>query len=405
MIIIVGSGLAGFITGVVPVKQGIPVTILEKMDRFGGNSIKASSGINLVNSQLQNRLGIKDSVEQFLEDTVKSCESEKNSEYDLTLVKLLATYSSKVEELWNDIGVEFDQVTMCGGHSVARTHRNSKQVGIGYYLIKSAHDYFLKLGGNIIYNATVNQLVVDNFRVVGVKTLSGEIYYGDKVVLATGGYERSLKYLSVYNKDVLGKPTTAGSHCLGDGLDIATSIGANLVGMNHIQLHPTGIVDPKDEDNMTKFLAPEAIRAVGGKLYSMDNVHLGHELETRDKVTSIIEKQPDAKAKLVLDKEASSKIQNVVNFYKGRGLAFTEQNDKLITFIVTPVIHYTMGGLQINGNGQVINHNGNIIDGLYAVGEVTGGVHGSNRLAGNSLLECCVFGIIVGMYKDNNRKN
>jgi succinate dehydrogenase/fumarate reductase flavoprotein subunit len=392
-IIVIGAGLAGFISGITALKRGYQVVILEKMSRFGGNSIKASSGINLIDSQVQRDLDISDSVNAFLSDTFRSAQKSPDSEWNPELVQLLALHSPQVEQLLKEIGVELNQVTQCGGHRVARTHTNKSQPGIGFYLVKHAHDYFVKLGGSIKYSTEAYRLITEEDQVIGVETNTGDIYNGS-VIIATGGYERSLVHLNKYNSDLIGRPTTAGAHCTGDGLKLGTEIGADLIGMYHLQVHPTGIIDPADPDNLTKFLAPEALRGVGGKLYSLDDQPLGSELETRDVVTAMIEQQPLHQAKLVLDQDARYQIETTVSFYQSKGLCTVE--DGKTTFIVTPVIHYTMGGLRINEKAQVIRAEGSVIEGLYAVGEVTGGVHGSNRLAGNSLLECCVFGIIAG---------
>jgi FAD-dependent fumarate reductase len=401
-VLIIGSGLAGLITGLIARKNNKDVIIFEKTDKFGGNSIRASSGINLIKSNIQTLNNINDTSEIFIRDTLHSSLGYNyDGEFNIELIELLAEYSPDVEKLLTESGIVLDQVILCGGHSVPRTHSNKSNPGFGYYLTKKILDNYINLKGRILYNSNVTKLITDD-DVIGIELEGGDIYYG-KVIIATGGYERSKKFLPC---SLMNIPTTAGPHCTGDGISMALSVGGITIGMNHIQLHPTGIIDPNNWNSGKKqiemFLAPEVLRGVGGKLYTLDNKYLGHELDTRDKLTKIIQKKSNGIAKLVLDNDSQSKIPELIKFYKKRGLCIESTDSDYIEsinpiiFMVTPVIHYTMGGLCINTDAQVLNVNNKPIGGLYAVGEVTGGIHGANRLAGNSLLECCVFGIIAG---------
>jgi predicted heme/steroid binding protein len=240
--------------------------------------------------------------------------------------------------------------------------------------------------------------------------------------------------------DLISLPTTNGDHCTGDGIKIATAIGANTVDMEAIQVHPTGLVHPDEPDSKLKFLAAEALRGVGGILIDANGRRFCDDLGKRDYVTGCMwnNKGP---FRLVLNSKAASEIEWHCKHYLGRGLmkqyksgadlakemgipasqleeefkrynSIAEKNndpfgkkyfhnlplvlnDVYHVAIVTPVVHYTMGGLQINGSSEVLGAKGPI-PGLYCVGEAMGGVHGKNRLGGNSLLDCVCFGRVAG---------
>jgi flavocytochrome c len=284
----------------------------------------------------------------------------------------------------------------------------------------------------------------------------------DHVILATGGFasDRSHgSYLEQYRPELLSMPATAGPFSTGDGITLATSLGAGLRDMEKVQIHPTGWVDPADPNNPNKVLAAELLRGVGGILINKEGKRFCNELGTRayiaDKMMShdahyAETKQWDPKAPvptfyLVLSASAAKKGHTHVDLYSHKALlqkvegviALAEAMDiskmTLVTTLqnyqrnandgvdefgktlfrgvpiddlsnesfyvgkVIPVLHYCMGGITIDTEGNVLSKHGEIIPGLYGAGEVTGGVHaGNNRLGGNSLLECAVFGSIVG---------
>jgi len=221
---------------------------------------------------------------------------------------------------------------------------------------------------------------------------------------------------------------------------MSTAIGANPVDMKNVQVHPTGLVDPNEPDAKVKFLAAEALRGVGGLLLNADGKRFCDELGTRDYVTGEMWKGKGP-FRLVLNAAGSKDIEWHCKHYVGRGLMkkfanggelakdmglpksvieetfkqyndiatkkndpfgkkfFThlpfDINDEFNVAIVTPVVHYCMGGLEVQADASVVGKNGNIV-GLYAAGEVMGGVHGVNRLGGSSLLDCVVFGRVAG---------
>lgn len=303
----------------------------------------------------------------------------------------------------------------------------------------------------VITKARVNKLLTgEQGEIIGVEyeKLGGdggsEVVYGSTVILATGGYAADFSkdgILAKFRPDLLGYSTTNGDHCTGDGIKIASAIGADAVDLEYVQVHPTGLVNPKDPNAKVKFLAAEALRGVGGLLLDGHGKRFCNDLGTRDYVSGMMEKN-EGPFRLVLNHAASSEIMWHCKHYQGRGLmkhfnsgdelareigvspsvlrkTFEEYNeasrtgkdkyglkyflkdgykmdDEFYVAVVCPVVHYCMGGLKISVDAEVLDKQGRAIPGLYCTGELCGGVHGKNRLGGSSLLDCVVFGRVSG---------
>merc|ERR1719253_272816 len=289
------------------------------------------------------------------------------------------------------------------------------------------------------------------------------------VILCSGGYGADFSansLLAQYRPDLLHLPTSNGEHCTGDGIKMGVAVGGKTVDLEWVQVHPTGLVNPKDPDAKVKFLAAEALRGVGGLVLDAAGKRFANELGRRDYVTGEMWKNKPP-FRLCLNKAASDEIIWHCKHYTGRGVmkyyasgndlakdmgidvnVLVKTHDEHFTAakktekdpdggpypaypsgkswdeasgktgsgkkfyhniidgsqvktqpfyvaIITPVIHYCMGGLEIDAEGAVIGNKGKI-KGLYCAGEVAGGVHGNNRLGGNSLLDCVVFGRVTG---------
>ena len=452
-VVIVGSGLAGLAAANQLVNEyKMPIVILEKATSIGGNSIKASSGINgaLTDTQLANN--IQDSPEQFLEDTIKSARGKGDQ---LLMEKLTSESRSAIDWLQREFALQLDLVAQLGGHSAPRTHRSSGNMPPGFEIVSTLSTRLTKISarkpelvkfimGSKVFDVQVN----DNGQVIAV------LYFDSKgkqhsiatnnVIFATGGFGYSKEMLEKYAPDLIHLPTTNSEQTTGDGQLILERLGAGLMDMNQIQVHPTGFIDPKDRTNNWKLLAAEALRGLGGILLNpTTGLRFVNELDTRDAVTEAIQEQcpkNDNRALMVLSRKVHNAYKNNMNFYLSKNLLkkmklsefVTEYNlpiskeelaQHLISYStdatdalgrthiinnfsdtinedseifvgeVTPVVHFTMGGAKINENAQVLKADGSIVaTGLYAAGEVSYGVHGTNRLGGSSLLECVIFG-------------
>jgi flavocytochrome c len=466
-IIIVGAGLAGVTAtyeSYLKSKGKLKIVLLEKQKNFGGNSAKATSGINILNSPLQKAQNVKDTYDLFFSDTMKSGKGRSVPD----LVSTLVEDSVSVFNFFTDIKADLSKLGLLGGHSVPRTCRPTNAT-VGYHLTSVVYKTLLNLTGVIFSsNSTVVELIYNpKIRTVqGVKVIINgkeKILKSKTVILTCGGFGHDFdsqdSLLKEYVPNIMKFPTTNGPQTTGMGVKIARNIGADLVDMDQVQIHPTGYVDYKDRFSKNKILAPELLRGVGGILINQKGERFCNELGTRDYVTEKIIKNCEKiqnkfnidqyESFLILNENAAQKFGTNINFYIKKGLFkkynnfedfaqinkidFKNLKNTIVSYnefaksnkpdqfgkivypekfnleqpiyvaVISPVIHYCMGGIKINKETEVITtvvttrkkkkkKNTFIINGLFAAGEVTGGVHGGNRLGGNSLLECAVFG-------------
>ncbi|KAJ3205334.1 hypothetical protein HDU67_008919 [Dinochytrium kinnereticum] len=460
-IVVVGGGLAGLSAAIEAYRSGASVTLLEKEQRLGGNSAKATSGMNASPSHHQAAKGIHDSVEAFGDDTVKSGKNVS----DTRLVHVLTESSLDALKWIESFGITLNAVSQCGGHSTPRTHREApradgKVAAVGWDVIKALQGYVAatneggKQGIHVVTGAKVDKLVGDISGVSGVRfTVDDKCQEmpANAVILASGGFanDRTDTSLILQHAPQLSKlATTNGPWATGDGLKMGLKLGAFAVDMDKVQIHPTGFVDPKDPSNSVKFLAPESLRAYGGILIDpITSRRFTNELNTRDAVSKAMMEAGREFYFLILNEDMVEGFDPAaIKFYASRGLirrfadaelmcdgcgmekgiieeeidgyrekakngidefgktlfpGTFERSKEFYVAKVTPVIHYTMGGLKINERAEIQRpgsepNTTETIPHLYGAGEVTGGVHGANRLAGNSLLECVVFGRIAG---------
>jgi flavocytochrome c len=302
----------------------------------------------------------------------------------------------------------------------------------------------------IIKKARVTGLNKEGNKITGVKyEFGGESCdLEGPVVLATGGYAADFTETSLLKKwrpDTFDLASTNGTHATGDGQKMVMAIGGNGIDMDKVQVHPTGLVDPKDPGSKWKFLAAEALRGEGGLLLNADGNRFCDELGHRDYVSGEMWKEKDKgkfPIRLILNSKASKVLDFHTRHYSGRGLmkkmtgkelakeigctpqhlqsTFDAYNDiadgkkkdpygkkffhngpvnvddDFHVAVMEPVLHFTMGGIEINDKSEVLNSEGKTFEGLYACGELAGGVHGANRLGGSSLLGCVVYGRVAG---------
>ncbi|KAI9492057.1 FAD binding domain-containing protein [Zychaea mexicana] len=470
-ILIIGGGLAGLSATVeaATLEPSVKVILVDKEANIGGNSAKATSGINAMTEP-------GDSLDAFERDTLASGGGLSNPDLVHKLVheseEALAWL--KLQDPTLDLGV----VSQCGGHTHPRTHRcppapDGRPVPVGFRTITALKDRIAQLSNVQVWTSTrVANIYPEEKRVRLVK--EGETLDLDvsAVVLTSGGFagqtqelqqpEGTKTLLSEYAPQLLNTATTNGPWANGDGVRLGLAAGAATKDMEHIQVHPSGFVDPNNPNSGSKFLAPEALRAYGAVMLNADGHRFADELSRRDVLTkSIFEANsrgrghlpPDyASCYLVLTEPMIEQFgKATASFYAKKGLFVqcngldevaayiqvdpTQLKDEFTRYdmhvverkndtsvkaapdafgktvfpnpitsdgtywvgIITPCVHYTMGGLAINSEAAVMSSKtNNPIPGLFAAGEVTSGVHGRNRLAGNSLLECVVYGRTAG---------
>ena len=442
-VIVVGSGLAGLSAAHAALTAGASVHVLERAQRPGGNSIKASSGINGAGTLAQAVRGIVDT--SFYADTVKSAGARfQDTQVDrAALVKKLVDESASAVAWLSSLGVDLSIVAPLGGHSVPRTHRGPGKPP-GAAIISTLLETLGKDDKfTLSTGASVTRLLTSNNRVTGVEyTRDGATHTEQgNVVVAAGGFAGDADgLLARYRPDLAGLPSTneanpASHHLL-------SFVNARLVDMDSVQVHPTGFVDPADPGKKVKFLAGEMLRGEGGILLR-DGQRFVNELETRENVSRVIMEAPEAEVAkqwdvtLLLDPGAAAAARSHLGFYEWKGLMrrvkLSSLNPESVATVkayaaqvasnsrdpfgrpsygqwtltpddtaadvwigkVTPITHFTMGGAAIDTHARILSDEG-VVQGLYAAGEITGGIHGDNRLGGSSLLECVVYGRTAG---------
>lgn len=442
-IVIIGSGGAGLSAAVEAYENGAKkVVILEKMPIVGGNTNRATGGLNAAGTPQQEKAGIKDSVNLMIEDTMKGGYDKNDPE----LVKVLATNAKESVVFLTELGADLSDVGRLAGASVNRTHRPAGGAAVGAEIVatlkKAIEDRKIEVK---LWN-TATEVIVDKEGVVsGVKATDKEgkeyTINSKAVVIAAGGFGANEEMVVKYDAKLKGFITTNHAGATGDGIALGTKTGAGVVDMKEIQAHPT-VVPGK------AIMVTEAVRGNGAILINKDGKRFVNELFTRDVVSEAILEQKDKVAylffddgmreslkateeyfnmdlvteasnvseladKLKMDKtvlEATVKTYNGAvaakkdNEFKREDMPIQLNKGKVYAIEVAPAIHHTMGGLVINTKAEVLNAKGQPIVGLYAAGEVTGGVHGGNRLGGNALADIITFGRIAGKNSSDSIK-
>ena len=440
-IVIAGAGGAGMTAAITAAQAGKKVIILEKGAVSGGNSSYATGGMNAADTHYQAEQGIEDSADLYYADTMKGGHDINNPD----LVRTLADNSSAAIDWLDSIGAPLSNVGQAGGASAMRQHRpvndEGKILSVGTYLVEHLTAKCEELGIEIIYGAKVDRVLVDQGKAVGLHatgTTDGNsiTVKADSVIIATGGFGSNPDMITKYRPDLEGYVSTNAPTITGDLIPLLEDIGADFVDLEQIQVHPT--VVQKDGA-----LISESLRGDGAILLNKYGKRFCDEMNTRDVVSAHISEQDDSYAWLIADQKMADE-STVVEKYHSKGYmvqcdtladlakligceestleetfskwqaAVAAQKDdefehEAITSVVTdlshapyyavqiaPGIHHCMGGVKINTNAEVIDVDGNVIDNLYAAGEVCGGVHGGNRLGGNAVADFVVFGRIAG---------
>ena len=481
-VVVVGAGGAGMTAAITAAGEGKSVVILESQSMVGGNSVRATGGMNAGKTvyQDENEFGESAGVEKTLKtaaekyadnETITALAktvSEQWAAYqanptgyfdsvelmeldtmiggkginDPELVETLCANSADAIDWLDEHGITLHNVSSFGGASVKRIHRpvnaEGKTVSVGSYMIPLLQENCEKAGVKMMLDTTATEILTDaNGAAVGVKATgaSGETVTvnAKAVVLATGGFGANLDMVVKYKPELKGFMTTNAPGIQGQGIEMAQAIGAATVDMDQIQIHPT-------VEANTAALITEGLRGDGAVLINAEGKRFIDEVGTRDVVSAAEIAQTGSYSWLVVDQamvDASSVIQGYIKkgytvtgetyeeLGKAMGVdaaAFAETMDKWNGYVeakndpdfgrtsfanplntapyyavkVTAGVHHTMGGLKINANTEVLNEKGEVIPGLFAAGEVTGGVHGANRLGGNAVADFTVFGRIAG---------
>ena len=420
-IVVIGAGGAGMAAAVQAHDNGIKkVVIIEKMPMVGGNTIRATGGINAAETPQQAKLGIKDSIEQMYKDTMKGGHNRNNPE----LVKVLCENSNDAVQWLIKLGGNFNDVGFMGGATNKRCHRPTGGAAVGPEVVKTLYNAVEARKIDLRTDSQVVDLIVKNGAVAGVKVKDedGKVYEIDSkaVVNAAGGFAGNNAMVSKIIPRLKGFATTNHPGATGDGLLLSEKVKAAFVDMDQIQTHPTVV-------ETTGVMVTEAVRGNGAVLINKEGKRFFDELNTRDAVSAAILKQttghaiegyikmpgmviqgkdldevaknmgvPAANLKATMAQYAKDQAAGKDSCCGRTKMERPLNKAPYYAILVTPAVHHTMGGVKINTKAEVINVDGKVIPGYFAAGEVTGGVHGGNRLGGNAQADIIVFGLIAG---------
>ena len=479
-VVVVGAGGAGMTAAISAAADGLKVVVVESQAMVGGNSVRATGGMNAAKTPLQDKNTFGESA--GVEKTLAAAEGYADNE---TITALAATVSEQWEAykanpegyfdsvelmeldtmiggkginnpelvktlcsntadsiVWLDsVGASLTSVGAFGGASVKRIHRpvneEGKTLSVGAYIVPILEKNLQDAGVEIILNTTVDTILTDaNGAACGVSGVANDgsklTVNADAVILTTGGFGANLDMVVSYKPELAGFMTTNASGIQGQGIKMAEALGAATVDMNQIQIHPT-------VEANTAALITEGLRGDGAILVNAEGKRFFDEVSTRDKVSAAEIAQPGSYSYLIVD-QAMVDASNVIQGYIKKGFttqgetyeelakalgmdeaAFAETMNTWNGYVeakndpefgrtsfanplntapyyaikVTAGVHHTMGGLKINPAAEVLTEDGSAIAGLFAAGEVTGGVHGANRLGGNAVADFVVFGRIA----------
>ncbi|MEI2604607.1 flavocytochrome c [Erwinia aphidicola] len=441
-VVVVGSGGAGLAAAIQASEAGAHVVIIEKMPTIGGNTIKASVGMNAAETRFQKLKGIEDSKELFYEETLKGGKFKNNP----ALLREFVDLAPEAIDWLANHGIELNDITITGGMSIDRTHRPADRSAVGGFLISGLVKNVNQREIEVLLETSVAEILVENGAVSGVKVVDeyndSRILNAKSVIVATGGFSANREMVVKYRPELDGFVTTNHKGATGSGIALLQQIGADTVDMGEIQIHPT-------VEQTTSYLVSEAIRGGGAILVSQAGQRFYNEMETRDKVSAEIIALPEKSAWIIFDDQvrAANKaadeyiakgfvisaptphelavklnmdqeaLQTTLGRYNefvaqqkdedfGRTTALRHPLNKGPYFAIriAPGVHHTMGGVTINTDTAVLNTQKQAIHGAWAAGEVVGGIHGANRIGGNAVADIIIFGILAGRNAANYAK-
>ncbi len=433
-VVVVGSGGAGLAAAIQAHDLGASVVVVEKMPVIGGNTNKASAGMNAAETKFQKLKGIVDSKDLFYKETLTGGKNKNNPE----LLRYFVENAPDAIDWLDNNGIELSGITTTGGMSIDRTHRPASGAAVGGFLISGLQKNINRRGIEVMLDTNVTEILTENHKVVGVKVSeedgSVQTIKAKAVIIATGGFSANREMVEKYRPDLKGFVTTNHKGATGSGIMILEKLGAGTVDMKEIQIHPT-------VEQTTSYLISESIRGGGAILVSQKGQRFVNELDTRDKVSAEIIKLPEHYAYILFDQQVRNENKAVEeyvshdlvvqadtikdladklsidsntlsqtaerynqfaetkrdeDFGRTTGMRHPINKGPFYAIKIAPGVHHTMGGVTINTDTQVLDTDKHVIQGVFAAGEVVGGVHGANRIGGNAVADIIIFGMQAG---------
>lgn len=453
-VVVIGGGGAGLAAAVSALENGADVTIVEKLGYLGGSTNVCGGAFNASGTRYQEALKIKDDAQNHYSQTMKG----GHNTNDPALVHYLADNATDTLTWLESMGLVVNpKVGAATGALYQRSHYPDPAGGNTY--IRTLQQTLAKYPGKvrILLETKAMNLIEKNGRVIGVEAQNHgkkvKVFGTKGVIIATGGFGANIEYRQKVNTGIwkeadLGKEigcSNISAAAQGEGLVMAEKVNADLIGLADIQVHPNGtpgtglMLDIKTSGRNRLFInklgdrfvdegAPrdvlsKAVFSQPGQTYWLLQNHLRYPDESKiDLLSGRTMKDMLAQGRVQKAEtlEEAAKMMGVdynhlkaaVDEYnqvaahkiqKDRfGFQANHTDDRPMTegpwyfARKVPTIHHTMGGIKINTDAEVIDKSGNVIPGLYAAGEVTGGIHGENRLGGNAVADCMVFGRTAG---------
>lgn len=433
-VVVVGSGGAGLAAAIQAHDLGASVVVVEKMPVIGGNTNKASAGMNAAETKFQKLKGIVDSKDLFYKETLTGGKNKNNPE----LLRYFVENAPDAIDWLDNNGIELSGITTTGGMSIDRTHRPASGAAVGGFLISGLQKNINRRGIEVMLDTNVTEILTENHKVVGVKVTeedgSVQTIKAKAVIIATGGFSANREMVEKYRPDLKGFVTTNHKGATGSGIMILEKLGAGTVDMKEIQIHPT-------VEQTTSYLISESIRGGGAILVSQKGQRFVNELDTRDKVSAEIINLPEHYAYILFDQQVRNENKAVEeyvshdlvvqadtikdladklyidsntlfqtieryncfaetkrdeDFGRTTGIRHPINKGPFYAIKIAPGVHHTMGGVTINTDTQVLDTDKHVILGVFAAGEVVGGVHGANRIGGNAVADIIIFGMQAG---------
>ena len=442
-VVVIGAGGAGLTAAITAAEAGAKVAVVDKLQMSAGNTLISGAEYAAPGNWLQKEENIEDSPELLAEDMLKGGDNLA----DPALVKTLAENAlTGAEWLRDDVKVQWtDELMHFGGHSVTRSLVPVGATGVE--LISKLVDKAKEAGVKLYYGVRAEKINMQDGVVKGIsaQALNGDTYtlHAEKgVILATGGFGSNPQMVEKYNPKLVGYKSTDSVADTGDGIAMAEEIGAQLVGMEYIQTYPlcdvlsggllyvddarlygySILVNKEgerfvDELGRRDVLSSAILAQTGGICYEVmdekafkkakiEENHGGevaylmnnHNLVKADTLQEAAEAFGIDAAKLAETIENYNKMVDAQTDtqFERKSMNMKIEQGPFYIVAATPAIHHTMGGIKINTNAEVLSTENQIIPGLYAAGEVTGGIHGSNRLGSCAIADITVFGRIAG---------
>jgi fumarate reductase flavoprotein subunit len=433
-VVIIGAGGAGYAAAITAHDAGAKVIVLDKMPITGGNTQIASGGMNAAGTKHQTAQNIKDDWKLFYDDTLKGGKNRGNPK----LVEILAKESAAANDWITGFGADLSGITRGGGASASRFHAPKDGRPVGPELLKALRGAADQRKIDVRVNSKVLRINTNGSgAVTGVHVEErGYARYeiqAKAVVIAAGGFSANKEMVAKYCPLCAGMASSNQPGATGEGMILAEQVGAELIDMDQVQIHPSLAAN-------TSILVSEASRGAGAIMVNREGKRFVDELTTRDLASAAILKQTGKTVFLIFDGNVLGRLKSLQGYFhlgvakdaptpqalaeklgvppdalaatietynkyqqakedlefKRTNMALPLTKPNFCSIEIWPGVHYTMGGIKISERAQALRKDGTPVAGLYAAGEVTGGVHGANRLGGNSTVETVVFGRIAG---------